>query len=440
MRFARVVLIFAVASCGSSHSGTKEGTDGATNKNGDAATSGDGAIGTSGDGSVATGANTTTITIDGGPTGDSPNVPYISITVCPPGKTAGCVTLDHVILDTGSVGLRIPVETINATPGLLAALPNEQVGGSDISECYIYAAGYFYGSVRTADVSIGGEKAAALPIQIGGDLTTVPASCSNAAKSAGATTNISSATALHANAIIGVAGEPYDCGNNCIAAAGQPNPFYYACSEQLCTASGVPITQQVPQPVSKFAADNNGIIISLPTVDDTMGSPSLTGTLVFGIETQSNNALGSATVLEQTNNTSLPLVTANVTVGSSSDTFADTVFDSGTALYIGALTGLTACTGQFKSYYCPTSLQTLATTLTGQASTTAMTTVKVSNAEDFFTSAPATTAAFDDLAGNIASIQPGLFIVGLAHFYGQKIYIGINGATIGTHTGPILAF
>ena len=58
----------------------------------------------------------------------------------------------------------------------------------------------------------------------------------------------------------------------------------------------VPLNQQVPNPVALFASDNNGVVFQLPAVPNG-GSPAVNGSLVFGIGTQSNNGLGSATVL-----------------------------------------------------------------------------------------------------------------------------------------------
>ena len=67
---------------------------------------------------------------------------------------------------------------------------------------------------------------------------------------------------------------------------------YFACpGGTSCARTAVPLAQQVANPVAKFAVDNNGVIVQMPPMPDT-GAPSATGTLVFGIGTQSNNALG----------------------------------------------------------------------------------------------------------------------------------------------------
>ena len=50
---------------------------------------------------------------------------------------------------------------------------------------------------------------------------------------------------------------------------------------------------QVSNPVIGFSGDNNGVMLQLPAVA-VSGAPSATGTLYFGVDTQSNNALGTA--------------------------------------------------------------------------------------------------------------------------------------------------
>ncbi len=59
--------------------------------------------------------NTATVTVDAGPAAlasgpdgySAFNQPYVTVTVCAPGSTSNCQTIDHVLLDTGSVGLRL---------------------------------------------------------------------------------------------------------------------------------------------------------------------------------------------------------------------------------------------------------------------------------------------------------------------------------------------
>ena len=62
----------------------------------------------------------------------------------------------------------------------------------------------------------------------------------------------------------------------------------------------VTAAQQVPNPVSLFTStgDDNGVLIQLPSVPNGGSAPPLNGSLIFGIGTESNNALGSATVYQ----------------------------------------------------------------------------------------------------------------------------------------------
>ena len=51
------------------------------------------------------------------------------------------------------------------------------------------------------------------------------------------------------------------------------------------------LVDQVTNPVALFAADNNGIIIDLPNLQNANGDASVQGELTFGLATQADNAL-----------------------------------------------------------------------------------------------------------------------------------------------------
>jgi hypothetical protein len=74
-----------------------------------------------GSGSVSSGgANQIPVVVDAGPTRSSFNRPYVSVTLCAPGTT-NCQTIDHLLVDTGSSGIRVLASVLS--PALLAALP-----------------------------------------------------------------------------------------------------------------------------------------------------------------------------------------------------------------------------------------------------------------------------------------------------------------------------
>lgn len=241
--------------------------------------------------------NQVPLTVNSGPPGVAyANGLFTSVTVCVPG-TKKCETLDSVLVDTGSSGLRILSSAKGGAFSL--TLPQENdASGDPLAECNAFVDGYTWGSVRTADIKIGQEEALSVPVQVIGDpnFTTVPKSCS-----AGGGPNEDSLAVLGAYAILGVGPFPQDCGALCaqsLTAKNTENPgnVYYVCPSSGCEPVALPIALQVQNPVSLLPVDNNGVIVELSPVS-AGGASSVTGTLVFGIGTQSNNGVGSATVL-----------------------------------------------------------------------------------------------------------------------------------------------
>ncbi len=232
-----------------------------------------------------TAANVASVVVDAGPTGGAVNTLYTSVKVCVPG-TSECQTIDHIQVDTASFGLRI------LAPALTVTLPVQSASnGNGLVECMLFADGYSWGPVVSADITIAGETASAVPVQVIGDsrYTQIPSDCS----SAGMTEEDTVAT-FGANGILGIGVFAQDCGSNCV---GSPQPTsYYACTPTTCAATAVALTAQVTNPVALFAADNNGIIVDLPSAPAN-GETTITGSLIFGIDTESNNTSGNATVL-----------------------------------------------------------------------------------------------------------------------------------------------
>src|SRR5204862_8108661 len=68
------------------------------------------------------------------------------------------------------------------------------------------------------------------------------------------------------------------------------------CLGGLCTMRSMLVPHQVQNPVSRVATSNNGLSIVLPALT-AVGQETATGSLVLGIDSQSNNNLGSAVVL-----------------------------------------------------------------------------------------------------------------------------------------------
>lgn len=115
-------------------------------------------------GSQATGANVIPITVNGSLCLNNAynNEPCVSIQVCTPG-TNTCQTINGILLDTGSYGLRIFKSVLNG----LSLGPVSTSSGGQLAECLQYADGTAdWGPVETADVVLGGEPAVTVPVQV----------------------------------------------------------------------------------------------------------------------------------------------------------------------------------------------------------------------------------------------------------------------------------
>ncbi|WCM19709.1 DUF3443 domain-containing protein [Paraburkholderia bryophila] len=371
---------------------------------------------------TANAANTATITVGAGVNGVV-NIPTVSVTICAPGSTTNCQTINNVQVDTASFGLRLVNTAINQS--VLGALPVSTVSGNQLAECATFADGYTWGTVRTASVSIGGETTtAAIPLQIIGDLaaSTVPSrGCSGSAENTVAD--------LGANGILGIGTAPNDCGATCanaVTAANYSN--YFACpGGASCARTAVQPLQQVANPVAKFPVDNNGVIVQLPAVSN-FGAASATGTLVFGIGTQSNNTLAAA---QSFTTDAYGDLNNSVFNGTTVQAF----LDSGSNAYFFSDSSLALCGSNFQGFYCPSSAQTRSVTLGGVNSARATASIGILSASMLFGNS--NSYAFNDLAGQISGSSA--FDLGLPFFFGRYVYYGLDQTASGGQQ-PFVAF
>ncbi|MFM0275705.1 DUF3443 domain-containing protein [Paraburkholderia aspalathi] len=367
---------------------------------------------------AATAANTVAITVGRGVNGVI-NIPTVSVTVCPPGTTSNCQTINNIQVDTGSFGLRLVSSVLNSSL-LNGGLPiSTLASGAQLAECATFADGFTWGTVRTATIQIGGETTASpIPIQIIGDSAAgaAPSGCGS-----GSAEN--TATDLGANGILGIGTAPNDCGATCANAGTATNYSNYFTCGTSCARATVPLSQQVANPVAKFTADNNGVIVQMPPVSNT-GAASATGTLVFGIGTQSNNALAAT----QTFTTD---TFGNMNNSVFNGTTVQAFFDSGSNAYFFADSSLAQCGSNFAGFYCPSSAQTRSITLGGLSSTRASASIGILSASTLFSNT--SNYAFNDLAGQIGGNSS--FDLGLPFFYGRYMYYGFATSTQAPYVG-----
>jgi Protein of unknown function (DUF3443) len=363
--------------------------------------------------------NVASVIVDQGPNGTSVNTLFTSVTVCVPGSTTSCQTIDHIQVDTGSYGLRIL-----AAPVLTLTLPVETLpNGSSLAECTQFVDGYSWGPVALADVQIAGEIASSVPVQVIGDtrFPTVPSQCSGT----GGIQEDTVAT-FGANGILGIGPFKLDCGD-CDTNA--TRGFYYACAT-TCVETTVPTTLQVPNPVTHFAADNNGTIIVLPAVASA-GAVTLTGSLIFGIDTQSNNASGTQTVLTTDGNAQLLMTFKG-------QALANSFIDSGSnGIYF--TDSIVTCTASgLTTFYCPASTLNLGLSIQGMNGVMANNlTFDVGNTETMLKNNP-TFNVVPMLAGTNGT--PASFDYGLAFFYGKRVATAVENDKTSVGTGPYIAF
>ncbi len=164
-----VILISALSLAGGCGGGSSSSTgSGNTGGTGGGGTS-PGGTSTAGGNTIATpGNNVAPLIVDAGPVAGeaTTNVPYTTVVVCAPGTT-NCVTIDHVSVDTGSTGLRIPA-SLDSRHGQFA---RENVNtGAPVAECVAFLDGtFFWGTVKSADVKMGGTSNNSEVASIGAD-------------------------------------------------------------------------------------------------------------------------------------------------------------------------------------------------------------------------------------------------------------------------------
>jgi hypothetical protein len=188
-----------------------------------------------------------------------------------------------------------------------------------------------------------------------------------------------------------------------------------------------------------FPQDNNGVAIILPQVGAT-GAVSVSGSMIFGIGTQSNNGLGSAQAQAANGNT------GNFTTTFNGVAYTTSYIDSGSSGYFfldSTTTGLPNCgttgTGDANGFYCPSS----------PVSFTAITSAPSPNSSGSMVSANIAFSIANGLSlidspnttfNNLGGPAPGVFDWGLPFFLGRTVFIGIENQQSAAGIGPYWAY
>jgi len=372
--------------------------------------------------------NVASVQVNYGPAGNSTNQLFATVTICVPG-TSDCQTIPGVLVDTGSTGLRLLGSLVN-----LPLPESTDNSGNPIGNCVQFADNsYMWGPLVTADVVLtsgsstaGSEEALSVPIQVAfaGGFPAAPAACNT-----GGLADDTPDT-LGANGILGIGLFQQDCGSFCATNASANAPFYFSCSTSGCVQTTVALANQAQNPVALFPQDNNGLLISVPPVP-AAGAVSVSGSLIFGIGTQSNNSLGNARVFTTDDLGNFSTVFKGTTYSSSFlDTGSNAIFflDSTT-------TGLPDCQ-DVAGFYCPASTTNFVATTIGVNGTSTAVALSIANADSLFSSNNGNNAAFSNLGGS----NSGSVDWGLPFFFGRNVFVGIENESSPGGTGPYWAY
>ena len=363
--------------------------------------------------------------LNGTPVG-ADNSLYTSVTICLTG-TATCQTIDHILVDTGSSGLRI----LSTVMGL--TLPFATDAKSNIlGNCMQYPdTSYQWGPVVTADVLLAGEAATNIPIQIVGPPTFfgAPAACSAGGVAA------DTVSSLGANGVLGVGLFRQDCGAAC-ASSSPPNVYFSCPAASGCTPTTVALTAQLQNPVWLFPQDNNGLSITLPSLGAT-GAATVSGTITFGIGTQTDNALGGA------------LAQAATAKGMFTTTFGGVAYpnssiDSGLGAFFfldSTTANLPNCAvnGDAAGFYCAPS-PVMLTAMTSGPNPMSTSSIVSQNVAFQVWNALTLIDSGNPALNNIGGPNPRAFVWGLPFFYGRTVFIGIEGQSTPGGSGPFWAY
>ncbi len=365
--------------------------------------------------SPTSGGNTLSMSVTAGAY-NSLDMPFASLTICATG-TSNCTTVNNILVDTGSFGLRIYGSQISG----LGIAPNTS-GGDEIGECAFFGSGSTWGAISTVDAVIGGEPKITIPIQVMDDndaFASAPSDCTRG------TELIATPEEAHFNGILGIGGYSNDA----------IFTDYFSCANDSCSLlETAPSADVVPNPAAAFPVDNNGVVVSLPSISAS-GEPSATGTLYFGIGTESDNQPGSVTTFLQNSDTNSEDFLDINTIFSGST--ASGFFDTGSNGYFFNDNSIKQCSDG-SGFYCPSSTVSESATIQSVGSSVSeVVDFNIADADSFNSDY----AAFNDLGGTYdgGSSYDG-FDWGLPFFFGRTVYIGIAGASSPLGTGPYTSY
>ncbi|WP_413578385.1 DUF3443 family protein [Bdellovibrio sp. HCB290] len=366
------------------------------------------------------------------------NEPCISVTICRP-TTTQCQTIDNILVDTGSYGLKI-FKSLISIP--LDQVPSPNLSNRGLANCtrYLDGSGH-WGQVVKADVQLGSIKT------VTGGISIVTLDSSYSDYTQCASNPDSGPDVAGFNGIIGVGSFVEDCSvgfgvvgqNGCESGipATLPNK-YWECSSNPkdCDEVAVPAADQIVNPVAKLQTHNNGLVMKLPSVP-LSGAGAAYGYLILGIGTDANNSGAGLTVFNQKHDATF------VTHYNGVD-YNYSFIDSGTNFngFPQVSNYPVLCSGD-SGFYCPVSLVNISATMKSGNGSSAVISFEVGNMVTLASADPYS-MVYRNIAFDSSDLNGDPFDWGLPFFLGRSVYVGIynrpatiNGTSV---TGPFWAF
>jgi hypothetical protein len=172
--------------------------------------------------------------------------------------------------------------------------------------------------------------------------------------------------------------------------------------------------------------DNNGVILNMPAVPPG-GLASVTGTLILGIDTETNNSSSGFTVYPANSSNFFETQYDNAN-------YSQSFIDSGSNVYLLPNPGWSTCSG----FYCTGEYTQNTAEIIGvgeNSSQGASTCFTVGDANVLFSSG---NTALSDVAADLGFANS--FDWGMPFFYGREVFVGIQNTTSNLGTGPYWAF
>ena len=335
-----------------------------------------------------------------------------SVTVCEPG-TERCATVDDVMVDTGSTGLRLEASAM-PTWLRLPAFPGP--GGRPLAECLRFVHDTAWGPLYRADVRLGGLTAKGLPLQVIDDQGGLqPQACPR------------SDVRPTSNGTLGIGHHLYDCQGTCGQRADAPGVFVRDGAEWSPSEGAIEPAYRLPNPVSYLPGHDNGIVIELPA-SPAGGAREVAGTLTFGVDAVAGDGAGTARILHLD-------AAGRFTTVLDGRSYPASYIDSGTETYILRDDSLPRCRTMAWAY-CVEPRRTLDAEMVGIDGKRIPTRFGVGNYQGV---RERHAGASDDVA-EAAEAQSTAFVWGAPFFLGRRVSVVMEGRRMGDTPGLVGPF